>query len=383
MAVSPFSLLMAVLWSSVFILLLFCLRKSTRFLSITGVGPLLFLAGGIVLRCFFPVEIPYFTQVIGLRGVVASVFRVLKAPLGIGSFLVLDVIWLLWIVGTLLLLGRFAWRYWRFSRRLRAYEPLEEGEIWEAASKTARRLGVPSPKLIQTSSIDTPQVTGFFKPVVLLPVFPYTEEEQDYVLLHELTHWKNHDLWVKLCVELLCVCFWWNPLVYLLKKDLSRVLEMKCDAAILQGKSQEEASVYEEVLLKTLVFTQNSQKENFVPFTVLELASSDSKAVLQRIQLIMERKPRCQNKLALAALGLVFSLLLLVSYSFLIQPAYDPPSSEMSMGGQATVIDPSNTYLRDNKDGTYSLYQDGKEVEGDVEKEGAAVLLQQGFELRS
>ena len=85
----------------------------------------------------------------------------------------------------------------------------------------------------------------------------------------------------------------------------------------------------------------------------------------------------------MAALGLVFSLLLLVSYSFLIQPAYDPPSSEMSMGGQATVIDPSNTYLRDNKDGTYSLYQDGKEVEGDVEKEGAAVLLQQGFELRS
>ena len=184
-------------------------------------------------------------------------------------------------------------------------------------------------------------------------------------------------------MELLCDCFWWNPLVYLLKKDLSRVLEMKCDAAILQGKSQEEASVYEEVLLKTLVFTQNSQKENFVPFTVLELASSDSKAVLQRIQLIMERKPRCQNKLALAALGLEFSLLLLVSYSFLVQPAYDPPSSEMSMGGQATVIDPSNTYLRDNKDGTYSLYQDGKEVEGDVEKEGAAVLLQQGFELRS
>ncbi len=56
--------------------------------------------------------------------------------------------------------------------------------------------------------------------------------ELRYVLLHEYTHFLNHDTVVKLLVTLFCIIFWWNPVVYLLQKDLEQNLEIKCDLSL-------------------------------------------------------------------------------------------------------------------------------------------------------
>ena len=82
MSITPYSLFTAVLWSSAFILLLYFFRKNTRLLALTGVTPLLFLILGTALRCLFPIEFLHFTNVVGLEGLVAGLFRALRAPLG-------------------------------------------------------------------------------------------------------------------------------------------------------------------------------------------------------------------------------------------------------------------------------------------------------------
>ena len=109
MSITPYSLFTAVLWSSAFILL--------RLLALTGVTPLLFLILGTALRCLFPIEFLHFTNVVGLEGLVAGLFRALRAPLGQLPLQVWEVLLLVWAAGTLGLAARTAFGAWKFHKK--------------------------------------------------------------------------------------------------------------------------------------------------------------------------------------------------------------------------------------------------------------------------
>ena len=62
----------------------------------------------------------------------------------------------------------------------------------------------------------------------------HTENELKQILLHEHTHvcqWHSIDI---LLVEILRVIFWWNPIVWLMKRDMAINLEYLADQAVLQ-----------------------------------------------------------------------------------------------------------------------------------------------------
>ena len=160
MSITPYSLFTAVLWSSAFILLLYFFRKNTRLLALTGVTPLLFLILGTALRCLFPIEFLHFTNVVGLEGLVAGLFRALRAPLGQLPLQVWEVLLLVWAAGSLGLAARTGLGAWKFHKKLRSYEPLEDSRIERLAQQAARELDVPAPLLIQTLRADTPVIAG-------------------------------------------------------------------------------------------------------------------------------------------------------------------------------------------------------------------------------
>ena len=81
MALTPYSLLTAFLWSSVFILILLALRGSRRRVSLfAGLTPYLILTAGVLLRCLVPMEFPFFTKVLHGGGVVDAFFDFLLQP---------------------------------------------------------------------------------------------------------------------------------------------------------------------------------------------------------------------------------------------------------------------------------------------------------------
>lgn len=62
----------------------------------------------------------------------------------------------------------------------------------------------------------------------------HTEKELKQILLHEQTHvrqWHSLDI---LLVEMLRIVFWWNPIVWLMKRDIAINLEYLADNAVLQ-----------------------------------------------------------------------------------------------------------------------------------------------------
>lgn len=240
-------------------------------------------------------------------------------------------------------------------------------------------MDVPAPLLIQTLRADTPVIAGLLRPVILLPCYHYTDEEYRYVFLHELCHWKNHDMWVKLFVEVFCILFWWNPLVYLLKKDLARALELKCDGAVLKHAGMQAALDYQEVLVKTLVSSHKQKNKGFSSYRVTELVSSQKEDILQRVELILLARQR-HRKVAPLALAGIMALLLVCSYSVVVQPAYYPSMEEITEG-QYTPVTTWNSWLARESDGDYILYCKGEEPIP-VSDKTAGIMLDQGFPLR-
>ena len=199
------------------------------------------------------------------------------------------------------------------------------------------------------------------RPVILLPCYHYTDEEYRYVFLHELCHWKNHDMWVKLFVEVFCILFWWNPLVYLLKKDLARALELKCDGAVLKHAGAQAALDYQEVLVKTLVSSHKQKNKGFSSYRVTELVSSQKEDILQRVELILLARQR-HRKVAPLALAGIMALLLVCSYSVVVQPAYYPSMEEITEGPVHSRYHVEQLACPGERRGLHPLLQGGRSL---------------------
>jgi hypothetical protein len=81
-----------------------------------------------------------------------------------------------------------------------------------------------------------------------------TEEEQKYLLYHELVHAKHRDSLWKILAVIIATIYWFNPFVWILVKFFDQDLELRCDYNVvskLGGKVE-----YAELLLK---FARNSK----------------------------------------------------------------------------------------------------------------------------
>ena len=94
------------------------------------------------------------------------------------------------------------------------------------------------PQVRLSDEIDTPQVCGLRKPVVLVPAAmmgAFTPEERSMTLCHELMHVRRCDLalgWVPACAERL---FFFHPLARLAAREYITAREAACDAAAVRA----------------------------------------------------------------------------------------------------------------------------------------------------
>lgn len=160
---------------------------------------------------------------------------------------------ILWTVGgvafALYHLVGTAW----FSRRACRWSRPAGEETQETYAALAAELGIKnSPRLAVSGKLDSPVVLGVLRPRLLLPGEDFGGEELDFVLRHELTHYKRRDLWYKLLLLTANAVHWFNPLIYLLRRQAEADLELTCDDAVVAGCGRETRKAYSETLLKSL-----------------------------------------------------------------------------------------------------------------------------------
>lgn len=97
-----------------------------------------------------------------------------------------------------------------------------------------------------TDVVDSACLYGVFRPAVYLNT---NTGNNEFIINHELTHYRHRDNWWAL-VRMLCVCiYWFNPLVWLAAHFHKEDCELFCDEAVVRNCSASERQKYGEVLL--------------------------------------------------------------------------------------------------------------------------------------
>ena len=76
---------------------------------------------------------------------------------------------------------------------------------------------------------------------------------------------------------------------------------------------------------------------------------------------------------------------LLLSYSFIWQPAYDTPRSEIITDSKSVIYEmtPNNTFILTDSDGRYYLVSENEEDMDEISKKYAQKMIKDGFSVRN
>jgi beta-lactamase regulating signal transducer with metallopeptidase domain len=142
----------------------------------------------------------------------------------------------LWLAGVLVHLV-MAVRQSREARAIvRASQPLDDPALQAACAAQANALGLRRCPAVRVShDIESPQVSGLWRPTVLLPArHTLSPEDSALALAHELTHLRRGDLWMGWIPAIAQRMFFFHPLVRWAMREYALHREAACDAQVVQ-----------------------------------------------------------------------------------------------------------------------------------------------------
>lgn len=364
--VTFYSFCWSVIISSIFVLTLYFLRKKTFFILNFGVSILLLLFTFSLIRILIPFEFSY-QKVIRDRYLYAVLMYPYILAREYQSFL-FSIIIAIWVVGSCFFFYRFFRKISSSYAYLKRIDKRTSNNTINIFSRIHTGKKIP---IFESSAIETPFLAGLFHPAIYIPTYEYTEEQLYYILLHEYTHYKNKDLWVKLLCNLFCIVFWWDPIVYLLPKDLNAILELKCDATLARELTEEEQVSYLDTILFTLhcMNSNNKAHTDKLSFTTAFVRPIDN-LNKQRFQALTKSIQK-NNLISFFSKFTIICLLclsFLSSYYFLLQPSYEPSQEDLWDEETGDILDSSNSYLIQKDKDSYYVYYDN-ELIGEIPAE--------------
>lgn len=110
--------------------------------------------------------------------------------------------------------------------------------------------------IYESECISTPFVIGIVRPKIYIP-FNLSEQEREYILKHEQYHIRRKDQIIKICAYILCVIYWFQPLIWFAYFVMIRDMEMSCDEYVLKNSKSDIRAAYSTSLLKLATKTED------------------------------------------------------------------------------------------------------------------------------
>ena len=237
-------------------------------------------------------------------------------------------IWLsVWAIGTALNLGWTVSAYLRFTIHLR-HELYSPDRFTRAlyASIPGRK-----PELFQSDMIRTPMMFGTFSPRIVLPARAYDGETLLNILRHELTHYRRFDTLYKWISVIILSAHWFNPLSWLIRKELNRACELSCDEMLLRSMTREEKQSYGNTLLSM------AAASTLPPGVVATTFATEKRNLKERLVQIMNYK-----KSGARMLAAVLALVLLMGCGLAAGPQARAEKAEIVPGGMPDRVSVSS-----------------------------------------
>lgn len=231
------------------------------------------------------------------------------------------VLWLsIWAFGAVFSLSITVCAYLTFTRRLR--QTLRRPDPFSRMLYAS--LPGKKPALWRNHAVKTPLMYGIFSPKIVLPERKYDEEQLTNILRHELMHYRRCDPMYKWLAVFILSAHWFNPLSWVIRRELSRACELSCDEMLLRNMSRYEKQSYGNTLL-------NMAASGALPAGVVATTfSTEKKNLKERLEQIMTYK-----KSAARVIAAVLTLVLLAGCGLVAGPAAEkatepsaPDSSE-------------------------------------------------------
>lgn len=223
-----------------------------------------------------------------------------------------------------------------------------------------------------TGELDTAVSVGFFSPNILIPkeMMEFEDLELCGVIKHELTHYLRGDIGKQRLLYFVQCLFWWNPVVYYLKKSVERMLELECDERACQGMDDTERTSYLRAITKVLRFGQGKGPRLGMGYW----KNSSAAFMKRRFQEVLEPTEKHPNSVTYL-FALVCVALFCLSYAFIVQPAGMPEeygTSEISRSRIEPDKAAKSEFLIRLPDGDYLYVSDllGEKIikESDIHK---------------
>ena len=177
-----------------------------------------------------------------------------ESPLASRIFLsVPEILALVWLCGVVFSLTIRSVRYAIGMHTLKRHAYQADDRLMEISHKLCESWHIRKPVRVRICpALSGPVVCGVLRPVICLPEMDYTTDMAAGIFAHELTHIRRYDLIKKRLWNLAVSLHWYNPFVYLARRDADRFLELACDETILTPVSEAARVKYGEVLLSIL-----------------------------------------------------------------------------------------------------------------------------------
>lgn len=172
-----------------------------------------------------------------------------------------DLLPVIWLIGAILFMAYYFAGYVVFRKSTMRFSGIVEDEQTLATfSQMKQEMGIKGNiKLIRSKKVQSPMITGFVKPIFLLPYVEYSEADLDLIMKHELIHYKHKDIWNKLVMVVANAVHWFNPLVYVMRYRSNADIEMACDSELVEGTDTEFRKQYSETILSAIYKSNERQ----------------------------------------------------------------------------------------------------------------------------
>lgn len=166
-------------------------------------------------------------------------------------FSILDIITAIWIVGAILFLLYHLGAYFIYRIKIFRWSLLvKNNEVLEQLQSLCTELGIKRQiNIIKCNQVHSPILIGLIKPCIVLPSQDFTMEQYHFILKHELTHYKHHDLFYKLILLCAEALHWFNPFIHYMVYLANNDIELYCDEKLVAENDLLYRENYSKMLL--------------------------------------------------------------------------------------------------------------------------------------
>lgn len=194
----------------------------------------------------------------------------------------------------------------------------------------------------------------------------------------EYTHLDNKDILTIQLINILCIVFWWNPFVYILKGDTYQSIEIRCDQTVTKKLKSAERGNYLTVILKEYKASVQG-KEFRKPEGAMPLCEDHSDHLIERFRLVAEGK-QSSSRIGRILVPVIAVALLVLSYSIILQSRYEVPESTYKIPNSSCwEVNQKNAYLYE-EDGKYYLHSGDEAFP--LDPESVDLMEKSGFKFK-